>query len=59
MSADPLFADLGGFFKGLQGGDEAEGDLDATMAALQIGGYTDSGALASWGALQQLGDSLQ
>ena len=59
MSASPIFADLGGFFRGLNGGDEAEGDLDATMAALQIGGYTDSGALASWGTLQEIGDSLQ
>ena len=59
MSADPLFANLGGFFRGLRGGDEAEGDLDATMAALQIGGYTDSGVLASWGALQTIGDSSQ
>jgi hypothetical protein len=58
-STDPLFANLDGYFQGLQGGDEAWGDLDATTAALQIGGYQSGASLASWGTLQELGDELQ
>jgi RHS repeat-associated protein len=60
MSADPLFANLGGYFQSkIKGGDSAYGDLDEVMAALQIGGFQDEAVLGSLGVLDTIGNELQ